>query len=73
MKDREEIDVSIGFFTMEGQFLFACRSSVIGKEIKINKKRPIVCCHIPKLSLKEGRYYCNIIAYQKGQAEHPLF
>lgn len=61
-----DVTISIGFFTAQGMFLFACRSDTIGAIIKINEEGKTTCL-LSKLPLRKGTYYFNLIAYRRGE------
>jgi lipopolysaccharide transport system ATP-binding protein len=62
---RENLVLSIGFFTVEGVFLFACKSDVIGVNLKSSNSEHV--CSINKFPLKRGVYKYNLAAYYDGE------
>ncbi|MGM0582479.1 MAG: ABC transporter ATP-binding protein [Bacteroidota bacterium] len=62
----EEVVFSIGFFTQQGVFLFACRSDSADQKVYVNGENTSEC-FIPNLPLRKGIYNYNIIAYHKGE------
>ncbi|MEM7548240.1 MAG: polysaccharide ABC transporter ATP-binding protein [Bacteroidota bacterium] len=66
IRDSPELIVSIGFFTQNGTFLFACRTDTINRKLSIKENGELICM-IPNFPLRNGVYYFNIIAYSKGE------
>jgi lipopolysaccharide transport system ATP-binding protein len=62
----KDVIVSIGFFTNFGTFLFSTRSEAVGKNFDIDSASGHLSCIIPKLPLKAGRYFLNLIAENRG-------
>ena len=63
----QELDLSIAFSKISGDFLFACRSSATSKYLRLTKEEGIFYCHLPKNPLKKGRYIYNLIAFDRGK------
>jgi len=63
----EDVSLAIGFFIPPGQFLFSCRSDVIGKSLHFPPGKGSSICRIPKWPLNRGNYHFNVIAYMKGE------
>ncbi|MSP11776.1 MAG: ABC transporter ATP-binding protein [Chloroflexi bacterium] len=58
-------DIGIGFRTLVGTYLFACRSAAVGATIDIPPGKGSTECLLPKLPLKEGTYTLSLAA-RKG-------
>ncbi len=58
--------MSIGFYNMDGSFMFACRSDTVGFQINMNDDEGKVSIEIDKLPLIEGEYSYTLISYQSG-------
>ena len=61
------IALSIGFYVMAGNFLFACRSDAIGKMFNFPPGEGVVICNVPKWPLSRGRYMYNLMADMRGE------
>ena len=59
--------ISIGFFTISGSFLFACRSDSVGSTFDIYPGEGQVFCFIPKLPLSPGRYTYNLMGINQHE------
>lgn len=62
----KEIEMSIAIYNLSGNFLFACRSDVTGNLLTVKQPNGKFNCTFDKNPLKTGRYWYNVIAYQKG-------
>lgn len=62
----KEIEMSIALYNLSGNFLFACRSDVTGNQLIVQQPKGKFDCTFDKNPLKTGRYWYNVIAYQKG-------
>jgi lipopolysaccharide transport system ATP-binding protein len=58
--------MSIGFYNMDGSFMFACRSDSVGFQMRIDNDLSKVSIVIDKLPLIEGEYSYTLISYQSG-------
>ncbi len=63
----KEVDVSIAFYNLTGNFLFACRSDVVGNHLIVKDQEGSFHCKFDRNPLKTGRYWYNVIAFHKGQ------
>jgi len=63
----EEIELSLAFYNLTGNFLFACRSDAAGDRLLVKGQEGSFDCKFDKNPLKSGRYWFNVIAYHKGQ------
>jgi len=62
----EEISVGLGFFTKQGNYLFACRNDSVGTILKTNLSKKAVCT-INEFPLTQGTYNYNLISYYTEQ------
>jgi lipopolysaccharide transport system ATP-binding protein len=58
--------MSIGFYNMDGSFMFACRSDTVGFKMDVDDETAQVSIFIDKLPLIEGEYSYTLISYQSG-------
>jgi len=63
----KEVDVSIAFYNLNGNFLFACKSDAAGTSPTVKQQQGSFDCKFDKNPLKTGRYWYNVIAFYKGQ------
>ena len=63
----KEVVVSIAFFTSMNSFLFACRSDAIGQTFDLPPGIHELNCTIPRFPTNRGRYYYNLIAFERGE------
>jgi lipopolysaccharide transport system ATP-binding protein len=62
----DDVSLSIGFFTVDGTYLFGCRSSAVGSLFSLPPGMSSVSCHVPRWPLNGGRYIFNLKADRQG-------
>ena len=64
----DNVAFAIGFFAINGTYLFACASDSIGVLLNVNPGAGTCVCRIPKWPLTAGRYTFNVFA-SRNRAE----
>jgi len=61
------IDISIGFLSIRGVHLAACRSGVLSQQLKLSENKNFFICDFDRFPLKGGSYYLNVAVYYKNE------
>lgn len=60
------LEIGVSFFNKDEVLLFACRNSVLGKQVKLENNISIINLDFPKWPTSGGRYTFNVLADING-------
>ncbi len=60
------VSISIGFYSIIGQFLFFCGNEMTGNPFRVISSKGKMICRIPNLPLAPGRYVLNLFCEVNG-------
>lgn len=62
----KNVSMSIGFYSVIGQFLFYCGNEMTGDLFRIIPSKGKMICRIPRFPLSPGRYFLNLYCEVNG-------